>query len=90
MTHRTPRMNQLMGQRLIDAANALDKLNTLHVEVLHIDLSNAIPLLKVRGNKALNNDNNTWTRARRNEAGQRINVKRSNIARCFVEWEVQP
>ena len=90
MTQTTPRPNQLIGQRLLDAAGALDELSNMRVEVLNIDLSQAIPLLTVRGNKALNTAGNTWTRARRNDAGQRINVKRSSIARCWVEWEVRP
>lgn len=90
MTHTTPRPNQLMEKRLLDAAGALGELSSMRVEVLNIDLSQAIPLLSVRPNQVLKESTNASTRSRRGTGDKRIEVKRSTIARCFVEWEVQP
>jgi len=82
-------MNQLFKKRLKDADNALAELTRRNVEVLSINLDSAIPLLRVRPTKGLHKECGAWRRSRNNN-GQRIDVMRGSLGKCFVEWEVQP
>ena len=84
------RMNQLIENKLLAAANCLTELNKLSVPVLDVDLHNAIPVLRVQPTKGLHKLASAWCFSRKLERGQRIDLMRGQLAHCVVEWEVRP
>jgi hypothetical protein len=84
------RLNQLIESKLMTAATCLGELSALNVQVLDINMNNAVPVLHVQPTKGLHRIAGAWCRSIKNVDGHRVQQMRGHLAQCFVEWEIHP